>query len=148
MRSIKTGLITLMISGIFSPISLANSKTFNINVQTPAEMRTWKALMELNPVQQVATWNSYKASKIALKDLHWTWRLGWMQICQTSNAEVCPAILAEGLKDNALLVRNKAVRIIGERYENRGESGVLIALALETIAGENPWEFNATYYMR
>ncbi len=121
-------LTALLILVGFAEISPVFSAGFQINLASPATLKNWRSLQSLDDASLTQTWTRHNNKGKGLGHFHWTWRLGWLHACAKSNASICPAIYAAGLKDDAMVVRTKTVQIIGKRYEQRSDKTLLTSL--------------------
>lgn len=105
----------IVITTLVPELSWAKStQVFDITKE-PNE-KSWQEFFETSEQIRQKLWNSKKKQGFQLKDWSWQWRLAWVRACSISQQLYCGQILADALKDSALVVRSESASLIGRRF--------------------------------
>lgn len=117
----------------YAKIQLLSDK-IQINQQIKKE--DWQYFLASDPRWYKEVWAEVNGSdqRFDLKRLsqwNWSWKLAWLTVCPKLDTVWCLRISKHLLRDKALVVRQKAVRVIGKVLKAREDAGVTSLLQEE-----------------
>ena len=91
----------------------------------------WQYFHKMTGTKLTELWNfQAKRGSNTVGSWAWQWRLGWVKQCTIhSMPQICPQILKEALKDDAMVVRAEAATALGKMNRGKPNEQVIRELA-------------------
>lgn len=96
--------------------------------QNEPSQADWQFFMQNSPAWREKLWAFYYP-KIQFEDWSWGWRLGWVNSCENSSSSFCTEMLSRALLDRAILIRAKAVEVLGHNLRGTHNQNAINRLA-------------------
>lgn len=105
------------------------SKPPQFDPRNHAQTQDWQLFWKSSDAFRHDLWSFFSQQGVRFEDWSWTWRVGWLKVCQNSRLEWCKPILESGLFDKAAVVRAQAAISTGRYYHETNDPKILDLLA-------------------
>ena len=97
----------------------------------------WQYFLQKGDDFQRNFWQEHKKKHVNFRDWSWSWRILWLKSCGLSKEAHCIEVLAQGFRDEAMVVRAEAITQLGKRFRGSGNADVLAQLRAAFLEPRN-----------
>ena len=109
-------------------VSLVAAEAVALSYRHKLNKSEWQYFLRKDKDFQRNFWQEHKKRQINFRDWSWSWRILWLKSCGLSKEPHCIEVLAQGFRDEAMVVRAEAISQLGMRFRGSSNGDILAQL--------------------